>query len=194
VSEAAFSVAQTAFPEIRICKLRFREFDSDTVFFKARFSIGRYVTFRPMRYIIYYNRAAFSRGISDVALRGILAHELAHVRYYVRKNRVELIGLTGLVSDGFKARFERNADLDAIELGFGKGLAEYRRWLFLQIGEDAVRGKLIDYFSPEEIGMIVEANARDPRSLDALRRNMPGNKGELNAILRRCEGKADCGS
>jgi hypothetical protein len=192
VREAAFSVARAAYPEIRLDKLRFKAFKSESVFFKARFSISRYLSFRPMRFIISYNPKAFECGLTDSALRGILAHELAHVRYYTRKNRFRLLGLSSLLSESYTSRFERKADLDAIERGFADDLARYRIWLYRVIDEKAVRAKRVDYLSPEEIRLIEQAYSRDPKIIEMLRLNVPQNEEELRAFLRRCEGKTDC--
>ena len=184
VAEAALKVAKDSFPEIKPSKLRFKEFESTSVFFKSRFSICRYLTFRPMRHVIYFNRTAFADGLPDDALDGILAHELSHVLYYTKKNRFQLAGLAGLISPARNAEFERRADIEAIRRGYGEGLADYRKWLFKHIPAKAAAEKRRDYFSAEEIEMISKAIGKDPQLADRLWRHVPRDREELDGILR----------
>lgn len=184
VSNAVRTVAAKAYPEIKLSKLSFRSFSSRTNFFKSRFSICRFLTFRPMRHVVYFNPAAFENGLTEEAMDGIIAHELAHVLYYTEKNRLQLLGMVRLLSSDENAEFERRADIEAISRGYGKGLAEYRRWLFQHIPGSALKGKTRNYFAPDEILMISEALKRDPGLAEKLRRRVPRNKEELREILR----------
>lgn len=88
-------------------------------------------------------------------VKAILAHELSHVVYYTRGKRIRLVGLVRLASGGYRSKFERGTDVEAIRRGYGDGLKEYRRWLYQAVPAKALRGKKKDYLSPEEIDAAV---------------------------------------
>ena len=102
-----------------------------------------------MRYVIRSNPKAVQAPVDG--LRSVLAHELSHVVYYTRGKRFRLIGLVRLASRGYRSKFERATDLEAIRRGYGDGLKEYRRWLYRSVPPKALCGKWGDYFSPEKI-------------------------------------------
>ena len=62
------SLAKTHFPNINTAKIRVKKFSSSNSFFKARFSVARYVSLRPFRHFVYFNPAAFEKNIPDAAL------------------------------------------------------------------------------------------------------------------------------
>lgn len=172
-------IAQKSFPEIKLKKIRVKSFESDTSFFKARFSFTRYLTFQKMRHLVYVNPKVFKLNTPENGIRSIIAHELAHILYYTKKNRLELLGLASLASDSFTAKFERKADLVAIKRGFGKGLIEYRRWLYKNIPEKEIKSKKRNYFSPEEIALILGITKDNPKMFDVWRKNVPRNIDEI---------------
>ena len=172
-------IATISYPEIKLKKLRFKAFESDSSFFKARFSIGRFFTFQRMRHLIFVNPKVFERKASEKGIRAILAHELAHVSYYTRKNRFELLGLASLTSKGFTAKFERKADLEAIARGYGSGLIEYRKWLYKNIPTKDLKSKKRNYFSPKEIKLMLTVLKKNPSAIDVWRKRVPRNLGEI---------------
>ncbi len=172
-------IASRSYPEIKLHKIRIKTFESDSIFFKARFSFGRFFTFRRMRHLIFVNPQVFEKKAPDSAIKAILAHELAHISYYTRKNRFELLGLARLVSDGFIANFERKADIEAIARGFGSGLIEYRKWLYKNIPAKSVKEKKRNYFSPEEVKVILEVLRANPTAIDVWRKRVPRNIEEI---------------
>ena len=87
----------------------------------------------------------------DEAREAIVAHELAHIAYYANGNRLHLFGLLRLIEKNFRQSFERRADLDTIERGYGEGLKQYRLWLYQHVPPKALAEKKRDYLSPEEI-------------------------------------------
>lgn len=177
--DIALRIAAGSFPEIKAERLGFSVFESETNYFKARFSCARFLTFRRMRHRIYVNPEVYELGAPPEGIRAIIAHELAHVAYYTRLNRLELLGLARLVSKKWTAGFERRADLEAIRRGYGPGLIEYRRWLYRNIPPAKVAAKQRDYFTPEEIGLILELSKDRPELFDVWRRKTPRNINEI---------------
>ncbi len=177
--DAVNEIASRSFPEIKRHKLRVKIFQSDNSFFKARYSLVRFLTFQRMRHLVYVNPDAFERGITEEAFRAILAHELAHVAYYTRKNRLQLIGLVRLAGASARIDFERKADLDAILRGYGRGLIEYREWLYKQLSPAEVQKKKKTYFSPAEIRLVIKAVAEQPRLIEKWRKKIPGSIEEI---------------
>lgn len=80
-----------------------------------------------------------------------MAHELAHTLFYKNKNRLELLGLISLLNRNFTVKFERKADLVAIEKGYSEGLIKYREWLYQHISPNAVKNKKI-ILHPKKLG------------------------------------------
>lgn len=178
-SGAVAEIAVSSFPDIKPEKIKIKSFRSSDSFFKARFSLGRFLTFRRMRHLVYVNPEAFDRSIPENGFRAILAHELAHVAYYTRKNRLQLLGLVRLTGSSARSGFERKADLDAIQRGYGKGLIEYREWLYKQISSDQVAVKKKVYFSPPEITLLIKAAAEKPELINKWKEDVPRSIEEI---------------
>ena len=154
-------VRATAFPEISRTELRVRTFASSSDYFRAIFDWRRFVSGLPMRYTILANPRLCSLQAPEEGVRGIVAHELAHVLYYKRGSRMHLTGLVRMTSPRWRSRFERAADSTAISRGFGPGLKAYRQWLYRNVPPDKLRGKLRDYLSPEEIDAAARAKPNE---------------------------------
>lgn len=178
-TELIESVRQKSFPEIFSGDIKIEKFHSESVFFKARFSFSRFLTFRRLKTTIYVNPKVFESTISDEAIMAIMAHELAHALYYTGRNRFALLGLVRLLCDNAEAVFERKADLAAINRGFGKGLTEYREWLYIKVPVKNLEKKRRNYFSPAEIILLVDALESDPKLYEKLRDQVPRNMKEL---------------
>ena len=170
--------------EIAEAKIKIETFKSESNFFKARFSITRYLTFRRLQIIIYVNPAVFDRNAPETALRAVIAHELAHALYYKRKNWFQLLGLVRLTSGKFTREFERKADLMAISRGYGEGLIEYRRWLYGNLPADKIDSKRRTYFSPEEIMMLITGLREDPDLANKLMKRVPLDPKQLAAAIK----------
>ncbi len=155
----AREVQTASYPELSGVNIDLKEFRSDSDYFQSRFNFGRFFTGRKMRYVIYVNPLVYERGCPEAALRAIIAHELAHVLYYRRRNRLQLFGLARLAGKDFTARFERGADLEALTRGYGTGLKEYRLWLYRNIPPRKLPEKRRNYFSPEEIDALISGAA-----------------------------------
>lgn len=172
-------IVKSSYPEIKLKKIRVKTFESKTAFFKARFSIARYLTFQRMRHLVFVNPNVFLANAPEDGMRSIIAHELGHVKYYTEKNRIQLLGLSRLSSGGFTRKFERRADLDAISRGYGAGLIKYRVWLYKNIPQGSIEGKKRRYFSPEELKVILEVLREKPEMLDIWRKKVPRNIAEI---------------
>ena len=136
-----------------------------------------------MHFIIFVNPQVFEKNAPADSIRAIIAHELAHAAYYRRHNRFELFGLISLESKSFTARFERGADLQAIRRGYGAGLIEYRKWLYRNIPAEKIAAKKRDYFSPEEIDLILRAIKEKPGLIDFWIKNVPRNLKEIQSSI-----------
>jgi hypothetical protein len=144
-------VQAASFPELSSIRISVRCFSSDSDYFRARFSIPRFLVGAKMRYFVEVNFTPALVTAPEEDRRAIVAHELAHVAYYAGHKRIFLFGLVRLGNKGSRARFERDADAQAIRLGYAKGLKEYRMWLYQHVPAWALAEKKRDYLSPEEI-------------------------------------------
>lgn len=175
-------IVEKSYPELKKVRIKIKTFDSRADYFRSRFSFARFLTFRKLDYLILVNPRIFGKDEpTDAAVRAIIAHELAHVAYYERHNRFELLGLMNLLSNSFTVRFERGADLEAIRRGYGAGLKEYRRWLYQNIPPVNLPTKKRDYFSPEEIDAILQATDAKPVLFDFWGKNIPRSLSEIEA-------------
>jgi hypothetical protein len=179
-SKITGEIIEKSYPELKAEKIEIKTFQSDSNYFKTQFSFSRYLKFQKLHYVIFVNPEVFRRNAPEDAIRAILAHELAHVLYYERKNRFELLGLAGLADKSFTAKFERRADLEAIARGYGKGLKSYRSWLYENIPAKTVEAKKRDYFSPEEIDLMLKILREKPEMIDVWRKQVPRNLRAIN--------------
>lgn len=168
-------VVADRYPELKSAKIEVKKFNDDSDYFRANFSVSRYATFRNMRFYIEANPLAEQKNAPEDAIRAIIAHEVAHILYYQTHNRFELLGLAGLADKSFNAKFERKADLEAIGRGFGEGLKQYRLWLYQNIPAKDVDEKKRDYFTPEELDVMLPALKINPALLGKWKKNVPRN-------------------
>lgn len=172
-------VIERSFPDLREREIRVRTFESNSDYFRARFSFGRMFTLQKMHYFIFVNPKVFEKSAPVSGIRAIIAHELAHVSYYSNRSRFRLAGLLRLADKGFTQKFERRADLEAIARGYGPGLIEFRQWLYQNIDPGRMPEKRRNYFSPEEIELMLEALQREKDLLNKWRKNVPRNITEI---------------
>ncbi|HRH45547.1 MAG TPA: hypothetical protein PKY82_28165 [Pyrinomonadaceae bacterium] len=172
-------VVEKSFPELKTKKIEVKNFQSESDYFQSRFSFGKMLTFQKMRYIIFVNPKVFEKNAPESGIRSIIAHEIAHVLYYSKRNRMELLGLIKLSSKDFTQKFERGADLEAIARGYGNGIKDYRQWLYLNIPQKNLEEKKRNYFSPEEIDLMLEILRQKPEMMEKWRKNIPRNRTEL---------------
>jgi Zn-dependent protease with chaperone function len=174
-------IRAASYPELAGAKIEVKTFHSASDYFQSRFSFGRFLTFRRMRYVVFVNPAVYDKNCPPEAVRAIVAHELAHIVYYRQRNRLELFGLVRLAGDGFTARFERGADVEALARGYGTGLKMYREWLYQNIPPHAVATKKRRYFTPDEIDAALEALQTRPALIEQWRQRPPRHLSEIEA-------------
>lgn len=177
-------IIKNSYPELQNAAIKIKSFKSRTDYFRARFSFARFLTFRRLHYLISVNPQLFEKNAPTEGVRAIIAHELAHIAYYRRHNRFALLGLISLESKSFTARFERGADLQAIKRGYGEGLKQYREWLYQNIPAEKIKAKKRDYFSPEEIEVILTAIKAKPDLIDFWIKNVPRNLSEIQSAVK----------
>ncbi len=175
-------IQMAAYPELAGAQLEVKPFHSSTDYFQARFAVGRFLSGRRMSYQLYVNPLVYKRGCPEMAVRAIIAHELAHIAFYRRRKRLKLLGLVRLTSSGANLRFERGADLEAITRGYGAGLREYRTWLYHNIPAGAVKAKQRDYFTPAEIDALDTAGRANPQLFVYWRKHIPRNLAEIEKL------------
>lgn len=163
----------SSYPKLATKRIDIHEFKAEADYFRTSFVIHRFFDFLPMRYVIKVNADVWSRHAPEESVRAILVHELAHVEQLSRGMRVRRLGLVKLLFGRSEARFERTADLIAIERGFGGGLRAYREWLYRNIPPDAERQKRRNYFSPEEIDAIERRTRERPDLFRYWHRRVP---------------------
>lgn len=183
--EIVSEVVKASFPEMNKHAIQIKTLRSEATYFETRFSISRYLAFRGIRIIMRVNPCVFELGAPIDGIRAIIAHELGHADYYLRKNFFELVSLVRLVKGKSAANFERKTDLAAIGRGYGPGLIEYRQWLYRNIPQQNVAQKKRNYFTPEEIAMLIPAIASRPDLLGELSKRVPRDIDELRRALGR---------
>ncbi len=94
---------------------------------------------------------------SDSEMKGLLAHELAHLENYSEKTYFQfaLFTLKYLTSEKFRIKTERKTDKKAIERGFGKELLEYRKFRYKTADKKESEFLKKYYLSPEEINQLI---------------------------------------
>lgn len=177
-------VVRSSYPELRNTRIRIASFNSKSDYFKARFGFPQLFSPR-MRYVVFVNPRVFELAAPSDAVRAIVAHELAHILYYEQRNRLRLAALIRLASKSFAARFERWADLQAISRGYGSRLSDYRTWLYRNVPVDKLEEKRRNYFSPEEIDVVVETLHRRPELLTYWLKHVPRNLAEVQADVSK---------
>jgi len=176
----ADEIIAASYPELKGARIQIKTFHSRSDYFKARFGLPQYF-FAHMRYLLFVNPEVFYLRAPDAGLRAIIAHELGHVSYVKMRNRLRLLGLVRLTSKQFTAEFERWADLKAISLGYGEGLKEYRRWLYLNVPASKLAEKQQNYFSPDEIDAILSALQKQPKLIEYWLSHVPLNLDQILA-------------
>jgi hypothetical protein len=176
----ADKVIAASYPELKDEDIRIKPFHSRADYFKARFGVPQFF-FARMRYLVFVNPRVFDLKGPEAGVMAIIAHELAHVVYYKKGNRVRVLGLVRLTSKRFTARFERWADLKAISLGYGEGLKEYRSWLYGNVPGSKLKEKQRNYFSPDEIDAILSESRNRPELLEYWFKHVPLSLEEILA-------------
>ncbi len=118
---------RSSFPELAKKDIRIEQFTSDSDYFQARFSFSQFILGRRMRYVIRVNSGVTLLTAPEEARRAIVAHELAHLAYFAKGNRLHLLGWWRFAGKGFRERFEKRADVEALRRGCPRRRAPSRR-------------------------------------------------------------------
>jgi hypothetical protein len=172
-------IRTASFPELKGVVIKVELLHSNSDYFRTRFAIPQLLGGR-MVYLLRVRPDVFTLSASEAGVRAIIAHELSHILWFRRRNRLRLLGLIRLASADFTARFERWTDLQAIARRYGDGLKEYRTWLYQHIPPQKLKEKQRNYFSPAEIEAIQARTRNHPELFAAWFRKVPLN---LNQIL-----------
>ncbi len=185
VVAAIRALKDASFPELKGITVEAGQFQSEADYFRTRFSVGRFLFLRPMRYRVEVNLKLFSEQPPPEGVCAILAHDLVHVADLNRGNRIRRFALVRLLSGAHTAKFERRTDLEAIERGYGEGLRSYRTWVYAHVPADKVQEKRRRYFSPEEITVIERALREKPELLGYWRKHVPMSLEEAQGAVRQ---------
>jgi hypothetical protein len=129
------------------------EVDDGTVFFASNVALDTLrAAPRERTYRVQVGRDLFRDPPSNRAVYAILAHEVKHTLDYVGMDEKALVEFAVDYALKPQTDYERATDRHALDLGVGRGLADYRRWLYAHVADPDVRAeKLRDYYSPDEI-------------------------------------------
>jgi hypothetical protein len=106
-------------------------------------------------YIMFANPRLFnaSFGPSEEALHAIILHEANHLRDYTAMDARELatFGADYALNYTFLIEYEHATDMKVMRMGFGDGLAAYRRWVYTKLDPSELATKQLEYYTPEQI-------------------------------------------
>jgi len=167
-------------------KISLFEIKSDEYFFISNLSWKR-ALLGTSHYRIGYNPLVFKKQITDLALKGVLAHELMHTNDYVHGSTLGTILPIGVKVSFSKSRvqYERKTDLRVVLKGLGPELIAYREWQYPLLSPQALKTKRREYLTPEEIVFIMEIQNEFPDLIKKwLKKKMPVN---LNQMKKQVE-------
>lgn len=143
---------EESFPELKGVSITPKLIQNPAVFLATDIEISS-VLMGEREYVLYLNKRLWTHPISDLALKGILAHELVHFTDYEKMNPLELAAfyIQYLLSDEYGAKYERATDLESFDRGYAIGIKAFRFWLYEQITPEAKALKETNYYTPAEI-------------------------------------------
>jgi hypothetical protein len=145
-----------SFGDLKNYNIELRSFKNDTSDYFFYTDVEKaWKSSRFRTYVIYYNERILESELSPEALEAILVHELQHIEDYTQMNFFELAWLAFryevLGSEDLIIEFERDTDRRVVEKGYGKGLIQYRKWLYKNLKAEEIELKKKTYLTPEEI-------------------------------------------
>jgi hypothetical protein len=117
---------------------------------------------RNREYTIRINEALFDCAPTDRAMKAILAHELVHIKDYVRKGTLGMLGF-GVGYLIAPAKKERSTDYRVLKEGYVNGISEYREWIYPKLSVRDLKRKKKRYYTPEEIDVLVDNGTFEAR-------------------------------
>jgi hypothetical protein len=162
-----------AYPELARADITLSTFSSDDAFFESNFSVPS-ALLGDRKYTIAVNPRLFEAAVPADALPGVVAHELAHTLDYERRDRPGLVALVPvLLFDDDTARFERWTDLQAVARGYGPSLLRYREWQRGVLTPEQWQRKLLLYYGPQELALLIDVRGRCPHAFYTLLADPP---------------------
>lgn len=159
-------VKAASYPELLQTPMTTSTLTSPTTFFQSNFDIGSALD-GDLALVIDINDAVLDDPPSELALRAVLAHELAHSLDY--RQRFDSDGKAGLARllpmlfwPPVEEEIERRTDVVAVARGHGAGLIAFRVWLYAHIDAEAVRQKRRVYYDPLELDLLTRLFAACP--------------------------------
>ncbi len=146
------------FPELAGKTLPFVDCTSKSYFFQASIQKSALLLAKK-KYFLEVNKLLLDCPPTRDGLRAIVTHELTHFQDYERMSVGSVIKLGARYSSNksYRRNYERETDLHALALGEGRGLIEYREWLYARLSPKDLFLKRYYYLTPEEILEILGA-------------------------------------
>lgn len=152
-------IVETDFPELQKVKIEIKNFKSNAYFLQANLKMETLLN-HPLKrtYVVEVNHKLYGCPPTTKGLVAILVHELQHVSDYTKMSSAEVVSFAAKYSTNkkFRTKYERETDLKAMEKGFGKGLIDYRNWIYQWLTPKELKNKKRYYYSPEEIQQWME--------------------------------------
>ncbi|MGE3728880.1 MAG: hypothetical protein AB7I41_25255 [Candidatus Sericytochromatia bacterium] len=184
-------IISEAYPELAGITLTTGSFSEPDSFFQSNFELLSLFSEHPI-YRIEINPQLWQNPPPPLALKAVLAHELAHTLDYHQGKIPGILHILNQLRLYESLRsYEHHTDLQAIFRGFGPGLKAYREWLYLRLTAQAIERKKAIYYSPEEIEALMLALSRSEKQgkKEALmrywRENVPLNLEAIQQDLKQ---------
>jgi hypothetical protein len=180
-----------AYPELQSIALKTGQFSEPDSFLQSNFEVWSLFSQAPI-YVIEINPQLWELNCPELALRAILAHELAHTLDYHLGKIPGILGILNQLRLYPSLRsYEHRTDLQAIFRGYGPGLSAYREWLYPLLDAEQKQRKQEVYYTPSEIGLLQKALklSQTKGKSDALRNywleHVPLDENTIRADLKR---------
>jgi hypothetical protein len=100
----------------------------------------------------------FFENLTEEEKTGAMAHEFGHTLEYTRLSSVKIVRMTllFLLSEKFVKKFEKRADMIAIERGFAKELLAFKKRIFKEENIKLSGYRSFIYMGPEEVEKILK--------------------------------------
>ncbi|MCB9554704.1 MAG: hypothetical protein H6707_01290 [Deltaproteobacteria bacterium] len=167
-----------------------RAFSHRADHFRAQPRWWSLLPFVKTRYVVCVNLRATAevsgcRALSVKGAEGVIAHELVHLRDMASGWRGMGRVIGALFSRKKEIVNEHRTDLQAVALGYGKGLAVFRHWISRRLAPKALDIKRQTYYFPTEIAALERLLKQQPALLVELDRSPPISLAEVEALVRR---------
>jgi hypothetical protein len=145
---------EICFPQMKDLIIDLKTFNSDSYFFQANFPV-KSIFSNPLKrkYQIEINPKLLNCPPSIEGLKAIMTHELKHIDDYLKLNRKDMtkFAIKFGLNKNYRAHYERETDIFALETNQKKGLKEFRQWVYQWLTPRELKIKKRFYLTPEEI-------------------------------------------